>query len=211
MGKIWFRRTGRHLRGSAGGVIALVCLVLAGQAARAATPDGQYAIRGAALLPCSAFMRERATGSTVYQTMAAWVDGYISGINQQAPGMFDVASFETTELIAALLSEHCSKNPDDPLYAVVALLVNRMAQNALDEVSQKVEVRIGERNTLLYKTTIRRMQQQLGHLGLFNSDEDGQFGAALREAIAAYQRSIDLNPTGFPDQLTLWRLFKPER
>lgn len=188
-----------------------MCLVLAGQTARGATPEGQYAVRGAALVPCSVFVRERADGSALYQTLAAWVDGYISGINQQAPGVFDVASFETTELIAALLNEHCSGNPDDPLYSVVVLLVNRMAQNALDTASHKVEVRIGERETLLYLETIRRMQQQLESLDLYEGDVDGQFGPALREAIAAYQRSIDFNPTGFPDQLTLWRLFGQER
>lgn len=188
-----------------------MCLLLSGQVAQGATPEGQYAVRGAALLPCSVFVRERAAGSALYQTMAAWIDGYISGINQQAPGVFDVASFETTELIAALINEHCSGNPDDPVYSVVALLINRMAQNALVAASHKSEIRVGERNTLLYEKTIRRMQQQLGRMGLYDGDMDGQFGPALREAIATYQRSIDFNPTGFPDQLTLWRLFGRER
>lgn len=210
VGQVWSQHIRRHLRGAVIGAVALVSPVLAGQFALGATPEGQYAVRGTALVPCSVFVRERADGSALYQTIAAWIDGYISGINQQAPGVFDVASFETTELIAALLNEHCSGNPDDPIYAVVALLVDRMAQNALDTASEKIEVRIGERSTLLYEEAIRRMQQQLEHLGLYDGDADGRFGLALREAIAAYQRSIDFNPTGFPDQLTLWRLFGQE-
>ena len=203
------RLTGSRLRGAALGVAVLACLVFPGLAAKAATPDGQYAVRGAALVPCSIYVRERAEGTALYQTMAAWVDGYISGINQQATGVFDVASFESTELIAALLNEHCTRNPDDRLYSVVVLLVNRMAQNALEIASQKVEVRVQDRKVMLYVETIRRMQQKLGSLGVYVGKVDGRFGPALQEAIAAYQRSIAFDPTGFPDQLTLWRLFAP--
>jgi hypothetical protein len=176
-------------------------------AALAATEEGRYAVRGAALVSCAIYERERKIQSPVYQVIGAWIDGYISGLNQGAPGIYDVASFESTELIAALLSEHCSKNPNDSLFAVLKLLTDKIAANKLTEPSEKVRVKRGERSVLLYSEILMRLQHKLAAMGYYTGTIDGAYSEATQQAIRRYQESIALNPTGFPDQLTLWRLF----
>lgn len=172
-----------------------------------ATADGQYGVRGAALVPCVVYEKERREQSELYQMLNSWVDGYISGVNQQATGVFDVSSFESTELLAALLNEHCSKNPQHTLFSVVTLLVDKIAANQLPEYSEKVTVIQGERKVLLYRETLRRIQAKFHTMGLYKGEEDGVYSTQLQDSIRTYQKSINFNPTGFPDQLTLWRLF----
>jgi len=139
--------------------------------------------------------------------LGSWVDGYITGINQQTPGVYNVTSFESNELIAALVNEHCSKNPQDSMFAVVKLLIDKMAANKLTEPSNKVNVELGERNVSLYVETLKRIQEKLTALTFYKGEVNGEYNEALQQAIGRYQTSIELNPTGFPDQLTLWRLF----
>jgi len=172
-----------------------------------ATADGQYGVRGAALVPCSVYEQERREQSELYRMLSSWIDGYISGVNQQAAGIFDVSSFESTELLTALLNEHCTKNPHNTLFSVVTLLVDKIAANKLHEYSEKVTVTQGKRKVLLYRETLRRMQAKFSLMGLYKGEEDGVYSPQLQKSIMAYQKSINFNPTGFPDQLTLWRLF----
>lgn len=172
-----------------------------------ATAGGQYGVRGAALVPCSVFEQERRAQSELYRMLSSWIDGYISGVNQQAHGVFDVSSFESTELLSALLNEHCSKNPHNTLFSVVTLLVDKIAANQLPEYSEKITVTQGKRKVMLYRETLRRMQAKLSSSGLYKGEEDGIYSPQLKKSIMAYQKSINFNPSGFPDQLTLWRLF----
>jgi hypothetical protein len=172
-----------------------------------ATADGQYGVRGAALVPCSVYTQERSAQSELYAMLSSWIDGYISGVNQQASGVFDVSSFESTELLAALLNEHCVKHPSNTLYSVVTLLVEKMAANRLADYSEKVTVQQGERKVRLYRETLRRMQNKFSAIGLYEGEQDGAYSPHLQESIRRYQTSINFKATGFPDQLTLWRLF----
>ena len=58
-----------------------------------ATSEGQYGARGAALVSCEIFERERKAQSELYRMLGSWVDGYITGINQQTPGIYNITSF----------------------------------------------------------------------------------------------------------------------
>ena len=60
----------------------------------------------------------------------------------------------------------------------------------------------------MYRETIRRLQVRLTETGFFNGRQDGRFTEATKTALGAYQAEIGFESTGFPDQATLWRLFR---
>lgn len=176
------------------------------QAAAGADDKGQFGVRGAGLVKCSVFESERAARSQIYQLVGAWMDGYVTGSNQHADDTYDIVSFESTELLAAIVSENCKKNPDVPVFAVLRAVIAQTSKSRLRAPSQKVEVAVGERKVLLYQEVLRRVQQRLAAAGFYRGPIDGNFDAGTQEALQAYQSSAKLQPTGFPDQLTLWRL-----
>lgn len=189
------------------GAGALIAAGLAwGQGAAAADDKGQFGVRGAGLVKCAVFESEREARSQVYQIVGAWMDGYITGSNQHADDTYDVVSFESTEMLAAVVSENCKKNPEAPVFAVLRAVIAQAGKNRLRAPSRQVEVAVGERKALLYEEVLRRVQQKLAAAGLYRGPIDGKYDANTQKALQAFQTSAKLQPTGFPDQVTLWRL-----
>jgi Putative peptidoglycan binding domain len=186
--------------------VLIVAGALRASGAAAADDKGEFGIRGAGLVKCSVFNHEREARSEIYHIVAAWMDGYITGSNQHADDTYDIVSFESTELLAALVSENCKKYPDTPVFAVLRLIVKNSARNRLHAPSKKVEIAMGERKALLYEEVLKRIQQKLASGGFYKGPINGAYDAATQNAMKAYQTSVKLRPTGFPDQLTLWRL-----
>jgi len=174
----------------------------------AADEKGQFAVRGAGLVTCSVYGQEREAQSEAYLVIAAWMDGYITATNQYSPATYDSLSFETTELLAAVISEHCKKNPDERIFPVLKNLLEKLHYDRLGSLSKKTEVVLHERNVSLYVEVLKRVQQQLANLGFYKGGIDGEFGSTTANAISSFQKSIAFDPTGFPDQMTLWRLMR---
>lgn len=193
----------------AAGLVTLGWLLLS-QPSAAADAEGQYAVRGAGLVSCAVYERERKARSPVYHVIAGWIDGYITGSNQHAPDTYDMTSFESAEMIAAVISENCQHHPETPVFAVLNSLVKQLADDRLRHPSKKVEVKSGTRSVLLYETVLKRLQEHLAGANFYQGPMDGRFDENMQAALRAYQSSIELEPTGFPDQLTLWRLFRSQ-
>ena len=175
---------------------------------QAADENGQFALRGAGLLPCSVITRERAARSELYRLAAAWADGYLTGINQHQETTYDAVSFESTELLMAVVAEHCESHPKDPLFGVLNGLFKKLATDRLQEKSTKLEIRNGQLKTSLYVSTLMRAQDLLASYGHYAGDPSGKYDQATISALKGYQSAIGFEPTGFPDQATLWRLFR---
>lgn len=199
---------GRRVRVAAGALAAAVLLVCA--TSRAADEAGQFAIRGAGLINCTLYSQERAAGSDVYLITAAWVDGYITGINQHASETYDLVPFETTELLMVLLDDHCKSNPQDPVFAVLTNLFEKLWSDRLTDKSDKTSIAMGEREARHYQKFIERVQQRLLAEGFYAGPISGEYSSATADAMKRYQVSVGLNTTGFPDQLSLWRLMRSE-
>jgi len=64
------------------------------------------------------------------------------------------------------------------------------------------------KETYLYAVTIARLQVELVKAGLLKFNESkGEFDDRTSKALEIFQKSKKLQPTGFPDQATLWLLF----
>lgn len=174
----------------------------------AADEKGQFAIRGAGLISCSIFYQEKQTKSEVYLITASWVDGYLTGRNQFSDKNYDSLSFETTELLMSILEKHCKNNPKDLIYPVINSLFEKLKDQRLLAQSEKIEIVAGERKTFLYLATLNRLKQKLVDSGYYQGKISSGYDEQTKKAIKKFQTSIAFQATGFPDQLTLWRLFR---
>jgi hypothetical protein len=191
-------------------ILLLACGGLLAAAVHAEDSAGNHAVRGAGLINCELFVEARAAQSEAYLVVAAWVDGYITGINQHAPETYDVLSFESTELLMAVVDQHCKQNPADPVFGVLDSLFSELWPDRLIEGSDKIELAVGEREGRHYAELIARLQQSLKERGFYTGDASGEFTPATIEAISRYQESVGFEATGFPDQTTLWRLMRSD-
>jgi len=159
-------------------------------------------------MPCALFYQEKQAKSEIYLIAASWVDGYLSSTNQHAPNTYDTLSFETSELLMSVLEKHCKNNPKDSVFGVINNLFKKIQKDKLLFKSKKVEIIVGDRKTILYEEVIKRMQLILSKNGYYTGDMNGAYKPSLQEAIKKYQLSINFKQTGFPDQSTLWHLFR---
>jgi hypothetical protein len=170
--------------------------------------SGRFAVKGAGTLPCKVLTAEREKKSNGYFLIGGWLEGYLSAHNRYVDDTFDITAFESTELLLAVLGDHCAKHPEDRLYPVVNALVAKLADDRLRSTSERVKVADGTRTTILYQATIRRIQETLAARQLYQGEADGTYSEATKAALAAFQKEIIFEATGFPDQATLWRLLR---
>jgi hypothetical protein len=191
--------------------VGCMCVLVA-VAPRAGADDarGQYAVRGAGLISCGLYMQQRSTQGDIYLMTAAWVDGYVTGVNQHSADTYDVLPFEGAELLMSILDNHCKDHPKDPVFGVLNSLFQKLWPGRLTQRSEKTAVVVGERKIEIYTAIIVRMQQALHALGLYDGPANGAFSEQTGEALKRYQTSIGFDPSGFPDQMTVWRLLIKE-
>lgn len=176
--------------------------------AQASDQNGEFALKGAGFLPCQVYVQEREKESSIYYMIGGWLEGFLSAHNRYTEQTYDVTSFETLELLLSVIRNHCKSNPNDRLYTVINSVIIKLHPQRVVMESPKVAIAEGERQTQLYRETIRRMQERLAALGLFKDEADGRYTDATRSALIAFQSDIEFETTGFPDQTTLWRLFR---
>ncbi|MBN4079530.1 peptidoglycan-binding protein [Beggiatoa alba] len=172
----------------------------------AADVTGSFSIKGAGLLNCKTFVKEREERSNVYYMIGGWLDGFISAHNKYVEGTYDITTFETSELLAKVIDNHCRANPKDRLYPVVNSIIAKFVPHRIQTSSPKIDIHAGKRKTRLYQETLRRVQAELKERGYFNGKIDGVYNNSMIDAIKAFQASLKFEQTGFPDQTTLWRL-----
>lgn len=182
-----------------------------GAAPRASDDRGAYAVRGVGLVTCATFSQARANHGDAYVAVAAWVDGYITGINQYAANTYDVAPFESTELFMQVASQYCRDHPQNRIFPVLLDVFKRLWPDRLTHASAKSPIAGAGHTTKLYVAIIERMQRKLQSGGYYKGPVNGEFSAQTVGALKAFQESIAFKPTGFPDQATLWRLLQGKR
>lgn len=188
-------------------VCIFLCLVYS-VAANAADKQGRYSIHGAGLLECKVFVDERKKQSPAYMMIGGWMDGYITAINKLEKSTFDITSFTTTELLSVLIDKHCASHPDDLLAPVLDAILIKLHADRVQEASPLAVVRVGEVQTSLYAKTLADIQAKLIQKKFLNKTSAGIWSADVQDALRRYQTSANLESTGFPDQKTLWHLFR---
>lgn len=184
-------------------------LVMAATAAQAAGTGGKFSVKGAGLVECRQYTTAREQNSPLVYSMLGWLDGYVSAFNEFTPDTFDVAAWESTDLFSRILDKHCRENPSDRFFAVVRSLVAQISAKRIREDTPLVAAQRGGDTVIVYQETLRRVQKTLADQGLYKGDIDGQFGEPTWTALESFQAQEGLKQSGLPDQVTLWRLFRP--
>ena len=189
------------------GRVLLAVSISFSAAAFAGDSTGSFAVRGAGLIDCATFLDEKEEQTEAYIMIGGWIDGYLTAFNQLSERTYDVTPFQSTEMLVTIIENHCRKFGDHRLFTVVTSMADQLRNDRLSQRSELVTVRVDDKDTRLYKETIRRMQIELQEHGHLTESATGRFDTPTLNAIKAYQESIGYVPTGFPDQATLWKLF----
>ena len=107
--------------------------------------------------------------------VAAWIDGYITSINQYSADTYDVMSFESTELLTALIADYCEKKPKTLIFSIINSIIKISINNRITKASPKVEIMVGARKILLYEVQIGNIKNQLKKLSLYRGGLDNKW------------------------------------
>jgi hypothetical protein len=174
---------------------------------RAADSDGQFAALGAGTATCQRFLDAREARSDEYFLFGGWLEGYLSARNQTADDTFTLVPWQSVDVLAGFLAQHCRRNPDERFLNAVATMTAALHPQRLEQSSERVVVAVGLARQEFFRATLARLQLRLRQEGLYEGPAEGDFDQATAAAVQAFQSREGLQATGFPDQLTLYKLF----
>lgn len=175
---------------------------------RAADKNKNFAAKGLAALPCATFVEERIKLSKTYEEAMAWLTGFISASNYLTPDTYDVAPWQSADLLSSLLAAHCVNNPEESFFHATDKLLNSISKDRLRTISEIKTFTVGDHRLNMYKDIVFRIQSALkekGHLKV--RWPTGDYDEFTIVAMKAFQAENKLGITGVPDQQSLFLLF----
>jgi len=176
----------------------------------AADSEGNFAIKGAGLQTCAAFLAAYEARSTDLGLYSGWIDGFLTGQNQYRDGVFDLASWETTQILLALTQSSCGQVPGETRFIDgFAQVMRLMRPNALTAQDTASVAQLGDSAVVLYDTVMIRMKTSLAAAGYYPGDvSNATFTSDTSNALRAFQTDKGIIDSGLPDQRTLYELFR---
>jgi murein L,D-transpeptidase YcbB/YkuD len=174
--------------------------------AHAGDAEGRYAVKGIGMLPCQAFMQSAENGTQEAALVMTWLSGYLSAANMLVDGTYDLISWQDELVLANALGATCSQMAQQPVAVAAAQLVRGLGGERVTKAEALRPIKVGDEQTALYPSVIRRMQQRLKDSGQ-TITVDGDFGPGSQTALKAFQTRAGLPATGFPDTRTMIALF----
>ncbi len=174
----------------------------------AASSAGKYAIKDAGLATCKMYTEEKTKKSKRYFQFVGWVMGYLSAHNRYSKDTADIAPWQSTDLLAALIGNYCRAKPDARMVEATTQIFAALQPTRVRSSSKRIKVTAGGKTLSIYEAILRRAQQMLAERGHFTGAVDGRFGPATRKAFEKFQKEKKISVTGLPDQRTLLLIFK---
>ena len=185
--------------------------MLLATAAAAEAADAQEPVPGlwpGPASPCKRFVEVCESKKEECKLTGTWMEGYFSAFNALNRDTFDILPWQPPELIAQFTFNVCKQNPDAPVLEVVNELIRRLlVPNRVQAAADRVKIGDGDQAVMLYRETVRDIQERLDKTGHLDGKADGAFGPGTKSAVEAFQKAAGLKPTGIPDQRTLIALF----
>jgi hypothetical protein len=190
--------------------LMLVSLLLAASPVFAADSTNRFALRGVGLTDCEHFLKAMQERKENVLVAGGWLEGYITAVNQFTPDTFDIAPWQSTQVLLGLVTRNCERNPKAGFFQIVQSMMNFLEPTRLSAQSERVLAEAGTNKFYVYRDTMKDVQQKLIKLGFLTGSADGQFGPKTRTALEAFQKAQQIEVTGLPDQNTLFRLLTPQ-
>ncbi|MDH5545617.1 MAG: peptidoglycan-binding protein [Gammaproteobacteria bacterium] len=185
--------------------IVLCCLSLI-SSAFAADSDGSYAVKGAGISSCGKFVSAAKNKKDLYLVYGGWVEGYITASNQHLDQTFDLAPWQSTQLLLKIIESVCTQNTEQNLHQVLARISADMSRQRIAKGGKFVDID-GKRNYIFQEEVIERIKQALKNKGLYTGPVNGEYTSDLQKSLKQFQKNINQNQSGLPDQGTLLKLF----
>lgn len=189
-------------------LVAAVATALALPVA-AADRAGRYSVKGVGLARCADFNAALARRTPELGQMLSWVAGYVTAANRYEPATYDLVAWQDELYILGSIRTYCGANPRTTLAEMARALVRSLGPGRLAAASPPQTILVGNRRLTLASAVIVRAKTALARRGHYRGTLDASPGAGFLRAVAAFQQSERLAPTGLPDQETLFRLFAP--
>ncbi len=173
--------------------------------ADAADRNGNFAIKGVGLAPCTDFLESLRSGDARLPMFLGWVSGFLSAMNLHEPDTYDLVDWQSDDYIAASLRGWCEANPSERFFNGVYQMARSLEAFRVTEQSPVVILEGPQGRIRLYRSTLDKVRAELAARGLYDEAAHGR--EALATALKAYQRREGLSETGVPDTATMFRLF----
>lgn len=192
----------------AAGRLLLICSVLQfANPAQAADEAENFAVKGAGLARCVDYIEARQSNAPAFYQFGGWINGYLTALNQLKPETYDLAPWQSSDLLAGVILRNCRENPEKRFINTVATMVASLNAQRLLTKSPLVEAHAGETRIRVYQELLRRTQEKLAENGLYQGEPNGLFDQQTEDGLRAYQKAGRLTETGLPDQATLLAMF----
>jgi hypothetical protein len=194
-----------------GRILALVVAAAVGPAGEAAaSAEGGFAVKGNGAAPCSRFVEALEAKDAEFYVFAGWIEGYLTAINQFSPETYDVAPWQSTEVLTMMMNAYCRQRPNDLFSAGVNRMAQALQAERLTRPSRLFKAENGSGASVpIYEAMMLRVQEALIAKGYLPAPADGAYGRQTRLALERFQRERSLPVSGLPDQRTLHQLFPP--
>lgn len=187
---------------------ALFAAVVAPEHAAAADADGKFAIKDAGAQTCGKFAAAWDEGSADIAQYAGWVAGYVTAFNQFNEGAYDLTPWQSTQTLLGMTYSICGQMEAETRFLdAFAALARQIAPMRLQTYSELEGVRRGERAMVVYDAVLGAAKRRLAAEGFEPGPDAAEFDQQASDAFAGFQEARGLEPSGLPDQETLFELF----
>lgn len=170
--------------------------------------NNSYAIKGAGIAKCSKFIEFQQKKSDIYLVFGGWIEGYLTAINQQQANTFDLAPWQSTQLLLVATESICKQKPEMQFQEAVQILTAQLAQQRIAQGGKFVTID----QYVFQEEVVKRMKEALKARGLYNGNtNNAQYNDKVKSAVKQFQKSIKQPETGLPEQGTLFELFRSQK
>ncbi len=192
-------------------VLAGLAVGTAGGGARAAGSDGQFALRGLGGAQCTTLTSAVDGNKTLRESLATWISGYLSGVNQTQADTFDVIPLQNPLILAALVEAACRQNPDVTVQGATGAIVQKLDAGRAHHASEMLRLGDAAAPVSIRSEVLAFVQDRLAAMGLMAAAASpGTFDAATQAALKTFQGSVNLPASGLPDDPTLLMLLSQD-
>ena len=189
--------------------LALTAILATTGAPSLAQDAGGFVVRGMGALSCdqlvSTLQSEQSEDAAVQ--LVAWLSGYVSHANRADAEINDVLPYANVNGLGTVVARICANSPNAQVEAVTASALATLAPLAVSEPEDAVELRRGEAAVLMRPSVLQGIQERLIARELLpEGSADGVYGEQTATALASFQETAGIDPTGLPDAWTVFVL-----
>ncbi len=185
--------------------IWVFCALIFPSISFAADSNDAFAIKGAGIAKCSKFIEFHQKKDDIYLVFGGWLEGYLTAINQQQANTFDLAPWQSTQLMLIAAEALCKQKPDMTFQSAVQILIAELMPQKVTQGGKFISI-----DKYVYQEeVVKRIKNALKSRNLYSGNvNDVQYDEKLKIAVKKFQKNIQQPQTGLPDQGTLYELFK---